>query len=89
MNPKYLHDCSQCTFLGTHNEFDLYVCEEGHPTVIARYGNEGHEYKSGLALVGIDEELTEAARIAVSQNLLYHGLQTGRIGGGTVLDNIK
>lgn len=39
------------TFLGTSGEYDLWACEQGVGglTVIARYGNEGPEYTSGLA----------------------------------------
>lgn len=40
----FTHDCSTCEFLGTFNSHDLYVCSG--ETVIARYGNKGHEYKS-------------------------------------------
>ena len=47
---RYLHDCSRCRSLGTFHEYDLYACEQfiGGFTVIARYGNEGCEYTSGL-----------------------------------------
>lgn len=50
---NYIHDCEGCTFLGVLREddviYDLYYCpQNGVPTVIARYGDEGHEYMSGI-----------------------------------------
>jgi hypothetical protein len=48
-NPLYVHDCTHCTFLGRHEGYDLYHCmKSGHPTVIARHGNSGEEYLSGM-----------------------------------------
>jgi hypothetical protein len=50
----YEHDgCKGCIFLGNLREdliwYDLYYCPQNDvPTVIARYGNEGHEYMSGI-----------------------------------------
>lgn len=52
--PTYTHDCDACLFLGTMTHkgsaHDLYFCPNGGPgpTVIARFGDEGHEYGSGL-----------------------------------------
>jgi hypothetical protein len=51
--PRFVHDCDQCKFLGTHDDnevtYDLYYCGQGgFPTVIARFGHEGPEYLSGL-----------------------------------------
>ncbi len=63
--PRFTHDCEHCkylghwSFLGTY--FDLYFCKRGNdPTVIARYGSEGHEYTSGLNLTGGPQSLLEA-----------------------------
>lgn len=50
MAPKFTHDCDRCIFLGQDAEHDFYFCpspSEMH-TVIARYGNDGPEYLSGL-----------------------------------------
>lgn len=49
-NPRYVHDCEQCKFLGLYEEYDLYFCDQNKfgPTVVARYGDEGDEYTSGL-----------------------------------------
>lgn len=51
--PLYMHDCRACTYLGRYDSggdtYDLYYCPQlGLPTVIARYGDEGHEYTSGM-----------------------------------------
>lgn len=72
--PLYTHDCDTCQFLGSYTSlmhpgdrqvmvFDLYVCKN---TVIARYGNEGSEYASGLpfAKQGSNFPLVEALRRA-------------------------
>lgn len=61
MTPKFKHDCDTCRFLGHHYGYDVYVCEGQlsaslGPSIIARYGDEGLEYASGivdLALQGI------------------------------------
>lgn len=46
---RYKHDCETCKFLGHYNEYDLYYCSQtGLPTVIARYGDDGPEYTSGM-----------------------------------------
>ena len=50
--PMYTHDCSRCTFLGTFEDYDLYYCPQGGlTTVIARFGNKGAEYMSGLPVI--------------------------------------
>jgi len=47
--PRYKHDCNQCVFLGHEREYDLYYCpQEGLPTILARYGNWGGDYLSGM-----------------------------------------
>lgn len=52
--PKYEHDCEKCIFLGSHidkNNFkvDLYFCKQvDRSTIISRYGNEFHDYISGI-----------------------------------------
>jgi hypothetical protein len=71
-DPRYAHDCSECIFLGHFAEADLYVCEKGigGSTVIARIGNEGEMYISGLALAPLVPELAEAASRARARGLL-------------------
>ena len=52
MKPVFQHDCDLCKFLGHHNGHDMYFCLQGRnsPTVLARYGNDGPDYTSGLEL---------------------------------------
>lgn len=77
--PKFTHDCQKCVFLGNYKwrkeDYDLYFCAT-EPTVIARYGNEGPEYKSGLifgklAIADNDMEnpLGVALRLAIKKGL--------------------
>lgn len=72
LGPKYTHDCDQCTPLGSftvdNHTSDLYFCAKSVPTVIARYGNAGQDYESGL---GINSPpLVEAERRARERGLL-------------------
>lgn len=53
MKPKYAHDCDHCNYLGRFEwdgqTRDLYFCgthERG--TVIARFGDDGPDYSSGI-----------------------------------------
>lgn len=55
--------------------FDLYFCQKGgnpglNSTVIARYGDEGHEYKSGVIFHARDPDLGLAYRLARKLGLL-------------------
>jgi hypothetical protein len=72
MTPKFSHDCDKCTYLGDYNEMDLYHCDQGgvYATVIARFGNEGPDYSSGLPVAHLIPELAEARRRAEEQGLL-------------------
>ena len=71
--PQYLHDCNSCQFLGRHeykklNEvYDLYYCEDkdGY-TVLARYGNDGEAYRSGLVFAN-QQPLKEALDRAIAR----------------------
>ena len=73
--PQYDHDCEHCTFLGNYEvtgcRYDLYHCERGHVTVIARYSSDAHEYISGLeaAKSNMEPALAEALRRAKEQGL--------------------
>lgn len=82
MKPKYQHNCSDCTFIGTDNVgkgetvYDFYTCQADGSrlprSLIARYGNEPHEYTSGpLFCCG---ELTELDKLA-----LYRGLELTKL----------
>lgn len=63
-------------------DVDLYYCpkERPHATVIARYGSEGHEYKSGIlfGMFGMDDDLKEAYQRA-SLTGLINGLVLPRM----------
>lgn len=52
--PTYYHDCASCIFLGftigRGQVVDLYAHpSSGHTTLLARYGDDGHEYFSALS----------------------------------------
>ena len=74
VQPRFTHDCDACKFLGQiHDEvlYDLYFCPQaGMSTVIARFGNEGREYKSGLHGSQHDFVLYEAKKRAISKGYL-------------------
>jgi len=71
VEPKWAHDCDKCTFLGNVSEHDLYFCEASwRPTVIARYGDDGPDYKSGMEFAACDTELKEAKSRATTAGLL-------------------
>lgn len=48
----YIHDCKTCKWAGWHTEgevyYNVYLCEpkQGERTILFRYGNEPHEYRS-------------------------------------------
>lgn len=58
--PQFKHDTDCCVFLGRwhcvdtrwHGNYDLYFCDQGIApvTVLARFGNDGPEYTSSLAI---------------------------------------
>jgi hypothetical protein len=48
MKPRFKHDCLNCKFLGFYQNHDLYYCNNVVPTVIARYGDNGPSYLSGM-----------------------------------------
>jgi len=72
--PKFIHDCSQCIFLGSsvsdrnkNMSVDVYWCKSSTmpsmDSVLGRYGNKGHEYFSSHppeAMAGPEEYLTIA-----------------------------
>lgn len=74
--PHFTHDCERCRFLGScecrGRPYDLYACRTGGitgPTVIARYGDEGADYSSGIEIAfaeGLDSPLAEAIRRCVA-----------------------
>lgn len=75
--PRYQHDCSTCKFLGEHEEYDLYVCahkDRQIDTIIARCGNKGPDYTSGLefalCIEGLSVHDCSLARWAKIQGLM-------------------
>ena len=81
--PLFEHDCDGCVFLGSMHRagrarVDLYVCnfdktpdgKQRWPTVIARFGNDGPDYSSGMPFVGQVPELTEAFARAVERGVI-------------------
>ena len=74
--PTFEHDCVNCIFLDTvHGHYeeedthDLYYCD-GEPTVVARYGNAGYEYRSGLEFAKGDHVLLVAKNLAIEKELM-------------------
>jgi hypothetical protein len=79
--PRFAHDCQHCVFLGrfknAFDDCDLYFCAQnasstahGHPTVIARFSDEGPDYSSGLPVADKVPALAEAKRRAKARGLL-------------------
>ena len=67
-DPIYKHDCDVCIYLGSYQlilDYDLYLCQASK-TVIARWGSEGRQYDSGLALITHDSVIAVAARRALA-----------------------
>ena len=67
-DPIYKHDCDVCIYLGSYPldvDYDLYLCEAGK-TLVARWGSEGHQYDSGLALIQHNFAIAAAARRALA-----------------------
>jgi len=73
--PNYQHDCDSCQYLGKYYGKDLYACIKNNKieTIIARYGNEGSQYVSGLifALKKSIPALEEALARALSKGYDY------------------
>lgn len=73
VTPQFMHDCEHCKFLGRHvgerGNYDLYHCiQTGYvPTLVARWGNAGPEYKGGMHVA--DPEIREAMKRARERGL--------------------
>lgn len=68
--PKFKHDCTNCKFLGHAKDQDWYSCKNemlGSRSIIARFGDDGIEYKS-CSLFRC-AELTSLERLALSLGL--------------------
>jgi hypothetical protein len=84
--PHWVHDCLHCRFLETFKNhggiYDLYYsnrCNSGFPTIIARYGNQGGDYLSGMSFGRQEYRMGRTNRpLARAYELvLNHGLDTG------------
>jgi len=69
--PKFIHDCEVCVFLGHHDNHDLYY----HPdmvmdTLIARFGDEVPRYTSGIPLFCRYPPIIKAGNLAVAAGLI-------------------
>ena len=71
MNTLFEHDCDNCQFLGQHTNihgtYDLYICPN-EPTIVARWGNHGSEYHSGIEFVDRNSALAAAWEAARNQD---------------------
>ena len=65
------HDCDRCVSLGEYkgNGF-IFLPRICRPTVVARYGDDGPDYKSGIIFSDFDEHLGKAKRLAKEKVLL-------------------
>ena len=71
----FKHDCDRCEFLGSvilDKKYDLYFCgsTEGEVTVIARYGDDGPDYQSGLNFSSVIEPIAIARKLAEMRGLI-------------------
>jgi hypothetical protein len=69
MKPLYKHDCDQCHFLGAVDDHDLYFCNK-HMELIARFGNDPPDYRSGHAFIEHSYVLGVAKILAIQKGLL-------------------
>ena len=68
MEMLFKHDCDKCIPLGVIKGHDLYFCaQHGCATVVARYGDNGEDYYSGLSNMGV---LNIAQVIAIQCGLI-------------------
>lgn len=69
--PLFTHDCDCCSFLGSFGNHDLYYCGRGaRETIIARYGNEGFDYTSGIVFASVDRHIGEGLKRAKAMGLV-------------------
>ena len=68
----YTHDCDRCVSIGVFGETDLYYCaQNGDPTVIARFGNDGPDYTSGMVFADRGHPLLAEAKARAIAKGLY------------------
>lgn len=88
--PQFTHDCDHCKFLGRwvgpyrHDDvkdvnWDLYVCARRN--VVARWGNDGPSYTSGLSAARTVAPLTKAFEKAILNGV--------RFGNNVEMDDLR
>lgn len=80
----FTHACGKCEFLGSFMDHDLYACRSPHSvSLLARYGDGGHEYISGGEITGISMLLHPDRfaedRHGVIRELLVRAVEAGII----------
>lgn len=76
--PNFIHDCKNCLFLfdswnkkdwknvdEEYKVYDIYYCKK-EKAIIARYGNDGHEYTSDPYTKGLDSHIERAKNLIQS-----------------------
>ena len=72
MTKKFTHDSDDCEFLGHFFDHDVYTCEGSFAqTIIARYGNDGHEYASTPVYM-LKSSLEGGCRITVGKESPFY-----------------
>jgi hypothetical protein len=71
MEPLFQHDCKTCVFLGSYKDHDLYFHRSPMEcTVIARWSDEGQDYRSGMVFARPGTLLGEARARAIAAGLM-------------------
>lgn len=78
-SPKFMHDCSQCVFLGHFQKHDLYYCPD-EKTLTARFDHDDTDCLIALAEATSAPILGEAFKRAKERGLLYDVLDQDLFG---------
>lgn len=81
---KYKHDCKICKYQGEikikNTEYDIYICptDTGESrSIIARYGDKGSEYKSGVIFQCV--ELTDLDNVVLGSGIELNNFEKERL----------
>jgi len=79
LDTRWKHYCEDCVFTGIWKEYDLYTCDEGNRiTVLARYGDEDCQFKSGIHAIHGEKALEMSLVAAMSLGLLsFNDIEDG------------
>lgn len=77
--PLYQHDCDACVFQGilyfslpgVTTQYDIYTCRD---SILARYGNEGHQYVSLMDNGRYCAEDSNGDKFLMGNALLAHAI---------------